>query len=139
MKLEGRIFMGVAVFCFVMAIVYGVWTGAALPSGVEPAGLVALTLSGGLCLIAGTYFGFVSRRIDPRPEDTEEAEVADGTGEVGFFPPGSYWPVALAASAAIAGLALAFFYWWMIALAVLAVLVAVAGLVFEYHTRPNSE
>ena len=46
----------------------------------------------------------MSRRIEPRPEDRPEAEIADGAGEMGFFSPGSYWPIGIALSAAIAGL-----------------------------------
>ncbi len=52
--------------------------------------MVALALSGLLCLMCGGYFWFVSRRIDLRPEDRDDAEIADGAGEIGFFSPGSY-------------------------------------------------
>jgi len=90
-------------------------------------------------LLAGSYLRFVSRRIEARPEDREDAEVSDGAGELGFFSPGSYWPIALAASAATAGLALAFFYVWLLLIAVAMLLVAIGGLVFEYHTGPNHD
>ena len=49
--------------------------------------------------MCGGYFWFVSRRIDLRPEDRDEAEIADGAGEIGFFSPGSYWPFGLALAA----------------------------------------
>ena len=62
----------------------------------EAVGIVGLTLTGGLCLIVGTYFRFVARRLEERPEDNPEAEVSDGAGDVGFFSPGSYWPIGLA-------------------------------------------
>ena len=55
--------------------------------------------------MCGGFFWFVSRRIDPRPEDRQDAEIADGAGEIGFFSPGSYWPFGLALSAAVTGLA----------------------------------
>jgi len=95
--------------------------------------VVALLLTGGLALIAGSYFRFVARRITPRPEDNDEAEVSDGAGEMGFFSPGSYWPVGIAASAAVAGIGLAFFEAWVFFLGAALVLVTVGGLVFEYH------
>ncbi|GAA3437761.1 cytochrome c oxidase subunit 4 [Kutzneria kofuensis] len=132
MKIESRIFEVVAGFCFIMAIVYGIWAK-------EPVGIVALTLTGGLCLITGTYFRFVARRIPERPEDDTEAEISDGAGELGFFSPGSYWPVGIAAAAAIGALSLAFFQTWMLVITVVLVLITVGGLVFEYHTKPNAE
>ncbi|PXY21700.1 cytochrome C oxidase subunit IV [Prauserella sp. PE36] len=137
MKVEARIFDIVTVFAFLVAIVYAVMTGYMTNDGVEPIGTVALILTGALALLVGSYFRFVSRRIEPRPEDREEAEIADGAGELGFFSPGSYWPVALAACAALGGVALAFFQIWLLVLAIIALLIAVGGLVFEYHTGPS--
>ena len=52
------------------------------------AGVAALILSGGLLGISGSFFWFVSRRIDPRPEDRADAEIAEAAGELGFFSPG---------------------------------------------------
>ncbi|HWO69028.1 MAG TPA: cytochrome c oxidase subunit 4 [Umezawaea sp.] len=132
MKVEARIFDLITVFSFLMAVVYGVWSK-------EPVGIVALALTGGLALIVGTYFRFVSRRIEQRPEDNPNAEISDGAGDLGFFSPGSYWPIALAGSAAIAGLALAFWHIWLLVIAVVMLLITIGGLVFEYHTGPNHE
>ena len=132
MKVEARIFDLITAFSFLMAVVYGVWSH-------EPVGIVALALTGGLALIVGTYFRFVSRRIEQRPEDNPNAEISDGAGELGFFSPGSYWPIGLAASAAVAGLALAFWHIWLLVIAVVLILITVGGLVFEYHTGPSHE
>ena len=132
MKVEAKIFNIITFFFFISAIVYGVWAK-------EPVGTVALILLGGLALLIGSYFQFVARRIEPRPEDNPEAEISDGAGELGFFSPGSYWPVGLAAAAAFGGVAFAFFHVWMIVLAVGFILIMVAGLVFEYHTGPGHE
>lgn len=133
MKVEARIFEIVTVFAFFIAIVYGVMTGLMTRDGVEPVGTVALILTGGLALLAGSYFRFIARRIEDRPEDNDEAEVSDGAGEMGFFSPGSYWPVGLAGAAALAGIALAFFQIWLLIIAVGLLLLAIGGLVFEYH------
>jgi hypothetical protein len=130
MKVESRIFEIVTAFFFLAAIVYAVLAR-------EPVGIAALFLSGGLSLIIGTYFRFVSRRLEERPEDNPEAEVSDGAGEVGFFSPGSYWPFAVALAAAFFGLGLAFAYMWMMILGGIAILLSVGGLVFEYHIRPS--
>lgn len=132
MKVEARIFEIVTAFFFISAVIYGLWAA-------EPIGTTALTLTGGLTLIVGTYFRFVSRRVKMRPEDDTEAEVSDGAGEMGFFSPGSYWPITVALAATLAGYAVAFGQWWLLGLSLVAVLMAVAGLVFEYHVGPNRD
>ena len=131
MKVEARLFDVTTAFFFLAAIVYGFWAK-------EPVGIVALILTGGLSLIIGSYFHFVARRVEKRPEDNPDAEISDGAGEVGFFSAGSYWPVAIAASGGLAAVALAFWQVWLLVVALTLVLVTVGGLVFEYHTRPNA-
>jgi hypothetical protein len=95
-KVESIIFNIIAIFCVGAAVVYGVWAK-------EPVGTTALVLSAGLTGMIGAFFWFVSRRIDARPEDRKDAEIADGSGELGFFSPGSYWPFTLAVGAGITG------------------------------------
>ena len=131
MKVEAAIFNIIAVFCVLAAIVYGVWSQ-------EPIGTTALALSAGLTGLTGGFFWFVSRRIDARPEDRKDAEIADGAGELGFFSPASYWPFGLAVGAALMGLALAFWYTWLIAIAGVWLLVTIAGLLFEYYVGQNA-
>lgn len=141
MKVEGRMFLFIAVFAFIMAVVYGIWTKiGSVDHHIEPVGLIGLILTGGLCLIIGTFFEFVARRLEqPRPEDNDHAEVSDGAGEVGFFSPGSYWPIFLALSAATVGVAVAFWLIWLLVVGFVFVLMMVGGLVFEYHIGPNHE
>ena len=131
MKVEALIFNVIAVFCVAAAVVYGFWSQ-------EPIGTTALALSGGLTALIGGFFWFVSRRIDARPEDRKDAEIADGSGELGFFSPASYWPFGLALSAGLMGLALAFYYPWLIAIAGAALLVTIGGLLFEYYVGQNA-
>jgi hypothetical protein len=130
MRVEHRIFEIIAVFCFVVGIVYTVLAQ-------EAVGIAGLFLTGGLALIVGTYFRFVARRLEGRPEDNPDAEISDGAGDVGFFSPGSYWPVALAGAVALMGISLAFFYVWAMVISGVLLLLAIAGLVFEYHIRPS--
>lgn len=132
MKVEARIFLIVAAFCWIVAIMYGVWTDQA-QGKVEPVGVAALILSGGLMGVAGSFFWFVSRRIDPRPEDRNDAEIAEGAGDLGFFSPGSYWPIGIAAAATVMGLALAFVQVWLLVTGFVGLLIAVGGLLFEYY------
>lgn len=133
MKIEARIFLVVAVFCWVAAAVYGFWSNAAY-GHVEWAGLAALILSGGLLGISGSFFWFISRRIDPRPEDRADAEIAEAAGELGFFSPGSYWPLGLGAAATLTALGFAFVQVWLVLVGVAAILFNVGGLLFEYYS-----
>jgi hypothetical protein len=130
-KVEALIFSIIAVFCVIAAVVYGVWAQ-------EPIGATALVLSGALTGLIGGFFWFVSRRIDARPEDRKDAEIAEGAGELGFFSPGSYWPLGVAAAAATMGLALAFFYAWLIIIAGVGLIITVGGLLFEYYVGQNA-
>ncbi|GAA0735181.1 cytochrome c oxidase subunit 4 [Dactylosporangium roseum] len=139
MKSEGRLFFVLAVFLFAMAALYAWWTDVASPEqaghrGIEWIGVVALILSGLLLTMVGSALWMISRRIEPRPEDRADAEIAEGAGDLGFFSPGSYWPFGLALSAMIASLGLGFNQWWLVAVGLLAVLVATCGLMFEYYT-----
>ena len=131
MKVEALIFNVIGAFCVIAAVVYGVWSH-------EPIGTTALVLSAGLTLLIGGFFWFVSRRIDARPEDRKDAEIAEGAGELGFFSPGSYWPVGMAASAGTMGIALAFWYPWLIVTAGVGLLLTIGGLLFEYYVGQNA-
>ncbi|QNG18494.1 cytochrome c oxidase subunit 4 [Rhodococcus triatomae] len=136
MKIEAKLFEILTVFFILVGVVYGVFTGVSR-TGIEWAGFTAICLSAGLTLIVGTYFRFVARRLDTRPEDYDDAEIADGAGDLGFFSPGSFWPILLAAAAGLAAVSLAFFQFWLIAVAAVAVIAASAGLVFEYYVGPE--
>lgn len=136
MKIEAKIFEILTVFFLLVGIVYALFTGFSR-TGVEWAGVTAIALSVGLTLIIGTYFRFVARRLDTRPEDFDDAEISDGAGDLGFFSPGSFWPILLAGAASVTAIGFAFFLWWLIAFGVVLVLTAAAGLVFEYHLGPE--
>jgi hypothetical protein len=135
MKSEYKLFALIAGFLFAMSAIYGYWTWADSPvHRPEWIGVVALILSGLLCTMCGGYFWFISRRIDLRPEDRADAEIAEGAGEIGFFSPGSYWPFGLALAASMAGLGMVFWAPWLIAVGMVAVIAATGGLLFEYYT-----
>lgn len=131
MKTEARIFLAFTAFFVITTPVYGFWSR-------DPIGSTALILSGGLCLLCGSYFSFVSRRIEARPEDRPEGEIADGAGDLGFFSPGSYWPFGIALAVALLGLGIAFYAWWLIVIGVIAVLATAGGLLFEYYVGQRS-
>ncbi|SDZ05818.1 Cytochrome c oxidase subunit IV [Micromonospora pattaloongensis] len=140
MKTEWRLFAIVAAFLLLIAIVYSVWNEIFFHH-YDWVGTVALLLSCLLCTMLAGFFWFVSRRIDPRPEDRADAEIAEGAGEIGFFSPGSYWPFGIALSATIAGLGLAFWQFWLIGVGLALTTVASAAMLFEYYsgTRRTAE
>ncbi|MDT4926796.1 MAG: hypothetical protein QOG01_4509 [Pseudonocardiales bacterium] len=136
MKVEAKLFLGIALFFWLSAVGYGIWTS--LPNEfshgkIEPVGVAALILSGGLVGIPGSFFWFVSRRIDPRPEDRSDAEIAEAAGDLGFFSPGSYWPVTLAGAASVVGAGLAFSQLWLVIVGVVFLMFSIGGLLFEYY------
>jgi hypothetical protein len=78
------------------------------------------------------YLGFHARRMEPRPEDRKEAEIAEGAGELGFFPPYSWWPLwcALCLATMVLGVAIG---WWLFIIGAALGAVALSGLIFEYY------
>jgi hypothetical protein len=125
MKVEGWLFIGSGIFLLGADVVY--WY-----VSYDPTGTTALALSVGLALLAGFYVLFTGRRLPLRPEDDNQGEIAQGTGEIGFFSPHSWWPlwVALAAAVTAVGFAIG---WWLVLLGVVAMVFASIGLVFEYY------
>ena len=132
MHIEARLFEFLTAFFVLSAVVYAVLTAMFAKGGVEWAGVTALVMTSGLTLITGTFFRFVARRLDTRPEDYEDAEISDGAGELGFYSPHSWWPLAVAIFAAMAFLGIVI-GWWLFIIGALGGGLAVIGLVFEYY------
>ncbi|HEY1674802.1 MAG TPA: cytochrome c oxidase subunit 4 [Streptosporangiaceae bacterium] len=125
MKVEGYLFLGCAVFFAGSDYVYWHFSR-------DPTGTTALGIAVALAFLTGFYVLFTGRRLPPRPEDENEGEIEQGTGELGFFSPHSWWPlfVGLAAATAALGVAIG---WWMFLIGMLAVILATVGFVFEYY------
>ena len=62
-----------------------------------------------------------------------EGEIADGAGELGFFPPYSWWPLwcALALGVMVYGVAMS--AWWLVIIGFTTGAVVTCGFVFEYY------
>ena len=129
MKVEGFLFSFLSLFFLGSAIAYWILSR-------DPAGFTCLLLSAGMVFIIGYYVLFTASRMDLRPEDREDAEIAEGAGEVGFFAPHSWWPIALAGSFLVTTLGLVFGP-FLIVIGVFALLVSVSGLLFEYYVGIN--
>jgi len=140
MKTENRLFAIVMVSMFIFAAIYAYVTyinenpAYGHPGHVEAVGTLGLIFSGLLTGMVWLVFWVISRRIDPRPEDRADGEISDVSGEVGFFSPGSYWPLGLALTAVTAGLGVVFWLPWLITAGFVALLFAVGGFLFEYYT-----
>ena len=125
MKLQGKMFLGLAAFMLAAAIVYGLWSK-------EAAGTTALFLAFGLCTMIGFYLAFTARRADTGAQDREDADIADDAGEIGFFSPHSWQPLSLAVGGSLAFLGI-IFGWWLDFFALPVILFGVYGWVFEYY------
>jgi hypothetical protein len=98
----------------------------------DPTGTSALVMTTLLALLVTFYLGFHANKMDPRPEDLNDAEVMDGAGELGFFPPYSWWPLWCASAIAVCALGVVF-GWWLFIIGVGAGSIALTGWVFEFY------
>ena len=129
MKVEGLLFAIYAAFLLAVSVVYFYLSE-------DPVGSVCLLLSGGLAFIIGYYLLFTARRMEARPEDRVDAEISEGSGEMGFFSPPSWWPIYAAGAFTIASLGLIFGP-WLFLIGFVAVLVTASGFLFEYYVGIN--
>ncbi len=125
MKVEGWLFLGCGVFFAGSDVVY--WYASK-----DPTGTAALAFLVGLAVLTGFYVLFTGRRLPKRPEDDNVGEIEQGTGEVGFFSPHSWWPLFLGASAAVAAVGFAI-GWWLVLIGFMLVMFTSIGFVFEYY------
>ena len=125
MKVEGYLFAFIAVFLGGADGVY--WF-----TSHDPTGTTALALGAGLGLLVGTYLLFTATRMEPRPEDLDDADIADGAGELGFFSPYSWAPLWCGLSAATCFLGIVF-GWWLFFIGAAFAIFAVGSMVFEYY------
>ena len=126
MKTEAWIFAITTAFFVVVSPAYwliaGDWTGTSA--------LVMTTL---LAAMVTLYLGFHASKMEPRPEDRKDAEIADGAGELGFFPPYSWWPLWCAAALAVIVYGVAMGAWWLVVIGFGLGGLALSGFVFEYY------
>ena len=125
MKSETWIFALCSAFFLVVAPAYWFISG-------DHTGTTALVMTFLLVTLITFYLGFHARRMEPRPEDREEGEIAEGAGELGFFPPYSWWPLWCGACLAVIVLGVVIGWWLFIIGAVLGT-VALSGWIFEYY------
>jgi hypothetical protein len=132
MKAEAWIFAACTIFLVLVTPAYWIITDQSEHGG-DWTGTSALVMTTLLTAMVTLYLGFHARRMDPRPEDLKEAEIADGAGELGFFPPYSWWPLWCALTLSTITFAAAMTAWWLMIIGGVLGAVALSGLIFEYY------
>ncbi len=130
MKVEAWIFGLNAAFFALVAPAYWFIT-------YDPSGTSALVMTALLTVLVTFYLGFHASKMEPRPEDNKTAEIADGAGELGFFPPYSWWPMWCAATLAVMVLGVVF-GWWLFIIGAGLGSIALSGWIFEYYTGEHA-
>jgi len=132
MKTNVVVFWVMALYFLVLTAVYTVWT--IIDTGVvEWIGTIAIGLSGILATFIAFYLQVQMRNQGGvLPEDRLDADIDDGDPELGFYSPWSWWPMMLAAGAAIAMLGMSVGV-WVAFYAIPVVLIALVGWSFEYY------
>ncbi|WP_340538604.1 cytochrome c oxidase subunit 4 [Nocardioides sp. GXZ039] len=132
MKAETWIFGVTTVFMALVTPAYWLVTDASDHGG-DWTGTSALTMTTLLAAMVTLYLGFHAKKMEPRPEDRKSGEIADGAGELGFFPPYSWWPLWCGLTLGVIVFGTAAQAWWLAIIGGVLGSVALCGLVFEYY------
>ena len=125
MKVEAWIFGSLVIFFAIVTPIYWLMSK-------DPTGTAALIMTFLLVLMIAAFLGLIARRIDPRPEDKKLGEIAEGAGELGFFPPQSKWPLFVSLTFVLVALG-PVFGWWLMLLGFGFGALTLTGLVYEYY------
>ena len=126
MKAETYIFGICSVFFVLVAPAYWFITG-------DPTGTAALTMTFLLALLVTFYLYVAGKKVGLRPEDRQDAEIADGAGELGFFPPYSWWPLWCGLTLAVIVFSVALSAWWLLIMGFGFGAITVCGWIYEYY------
>lgn len=127
MRVQGYMFIGIALTFAIADVVYWIFSK-------DPTGTTALALAVAMAMLVGYYLLYTQKRVPKQElyEDNTEAEIADGAGEIGFYSPHSWWPLALAGSAAVAFVGIPI-GWWLVIIGGMLTMLSTVGWVFEYY------
>lgn len=125
MKIEGWTFgMGFVFFSFI--------AGAYWYFSRDEVGTTLLVLTGALAFLVAFYTLYTAKRVYPRPEDRQDAEIDEADPEYGFFSPHSWWPLVVALGAATIAMGLVFAV-WVIVFGAFVLMLGIVGWLFEYY------
>jgi hypothetical protein len=131
MKAEAMIFAICTVFFFLVAPAYWLITN-------DITGTSALTMTFLLTLLVTFYLGFHANKMEARPEDRLDAEIADGAGELGFFPPFSWWPMWCGMTLGVIVFSTALGAWWLLIIGFGLGSLALCGWIYEYYVGDHA-
>ena len=123
-----KTFLLLGVFCTVVGLVYGFVT-----EFQELAGFPALLAVAAMSFMLVVYLWLVQRSTGGTlPEDREDGEIVEMSGDYGAFSPWSWWPLLLATfiGVILIGVAVG---WWLVFFAVPLLLLSIVGWTFEYY------
>ena len=126
MKAEAWVFGACTAFFVLVTPAYWFIAG-------DPTGTAALVMTTLLAALVAFYLGFHASRMEPRPEDRKDAEIAEGAGELGFFPPYSWWPLWCAATLGVIVFGIAMGTWWLVIIGFGLGALALCGWIYEYY------
>jgi hypothetical protein len=115
MRLEARIFLGIAAFLVLATVVYGVTAG-------EDAGTTMLLLAGGMAMMIGAYLAVQARRGTDAAEPGREGEggAEEPAVDHGYLPHASIWPFGVGMGLVVMANGLALGLWAVVPGALLA-------------------
>ena len=125
MRIEGGIFGLGAIFFWFVAAAYWYLSN-------DEIGTTAIAMTGFLAGLVAVYLLVTSKRVYPRPEDRDDAEIDEADPEYGFFSPYSWWPLVVALGAAVIVMGLVFAV-WLIVLGIFLLIIALVGWLYEYY------
>ncbi len=132
MRAEAWIFASCTIFFVLVTPAYWFVTDGG-DTGADWTGTSALTMTTLLAGMVTLYLGFHAKKMDPRPEDRKDGEIADGAGELGFFPPYSWWPLWCGLTLGVMVFGIAAGAWWLFIIGTVLGGLALSGWVFEYY------
>ena len=125
MRIEGGIFAMGAIFFWVVGAAYWFLSG-------DEIGTTAIVMTGFLAGLVSVYLLVTAKRVYPRPEDRNDAEIEEADPEYGFFSPHSWWPLVVAFGSAVIVMGLVFAV-WLIVFGVFLLMIALVGWLYEYY------
>ncbi|BBH18277.1 cytochrome c oxidase polypeptide 4 [Nocardioides baekrokdamisoli] len=132
MKAEAWMFAACTAFLVLVTPAYWFVTSGSDNRG-DWTGTSALVMCTLLVLMITLYLGFHANRMDARPEDRNDADIAEGAGELGFFPPFSWWPLWCALGLSVFTFAAAMKTYWLMIGAAGVGFILLCGWIYEYY------
>jgi len=125
MKIEG--------WSFVLGFIfYSLVGGAYWYFSRDEVGTTLLLLTGGLAFLVAFYTLYTAKRVYPRPEDRQDAEIDEADPEYGFFSPQSWWPLVVGLGASVVTVGFVFAA-WVVVFGLLVLVLGIVGWLFEYY------